>query len=123
MKQGNVDFKYSDGILCCKWYDNKAVLFSASNIEGIDTRSTVQRRMKDFSLSYLVYSILNGNLNLLIGFEIVIANWLENTVIVKEPPTPGIVKLKSANQAGSVNTPDHLAEYQVSRQQCMYCKT
>lgn len=50
------------------------LLFSASNIEGIDTRSTVQRRMKDFSLSYLVYSILNGNLNLLIEFEIVIAN-------------------------------------------------
>ena len=45
------------------------------------------------------------------------------SIIVKEPPTPGTVKLKSTNQAGSVNTPDHLAEYQVSRQQYMYCNT
>ena len=26
MKRGDVDFKYSDNIVCRKWYDNKAVL-------------------------------------------------------------------------------------------------
>ena len=32
IKRGDVDFKYSDNVLCCKWYNNKAVLLLASNI-------------------------------------------------------------------------------------------
>ena len=49
MKRGDVDFKYSDNILYCRWYDNKAVLPLAGNIEGMGTCSTVQRRMKGSS--------------------------------------------------------------------------
>ena len=26
MKRGDVDFKYSENVLCCKWYNNKSVL-------------------------------------------------------------------------------------------------
>lgn len=39
MKQGGVDFKYYDNILCCKWYNNKVVLLFASSIEGINMSS------------------------------------------------------------------------------------
>ena len=49
MKQGAVDFKDSDIVLCCKWYDNKSALLLGSNIEGMDKCSTVQRRMKGSS--------------------------------------------------------------------------
>ena len=35
MKWGDFDVKYSDNILCFEWYDNKAVLLLASNIDGI----------------------------------------------------------------------------------------
>ena len=49
MKRGDVDFKYSDNILYCRWYNNKAVLPLTGNIEGMDTCSTVQRRMKGSS--------------------------------------------------------------------------
>ena len=45
MKRRDVDFKYPDNILFCKWYNNKAVLLLASNIEEIDTCSTVQHLM------------------------------------------------------------------------------
>ena len=50
MKWGDVDFKYSDNVLCCKWYDNKSAMLLASNIEGIDKCSTVERFMKGSSL-------------------------------------------------------------------------
>ena len=51
MKRADVDFtlKYSDNILCCKWYDKKAVLLLATNIGGMDTCSAVQCRMKSLS--------------------------------------------------------------------------
>ena len=48
IKRGGVDLKYSDNVVCCNWYD-KIVLLLASNIEGMDTCSTVQRRMKGSS--------------------------------------------------------------------------
>ena len=35
--------------ICCKWYDNKAALLLASNIEAICTCSRVQPRMKGSS--------------------------------------------------------------------------
>ena len=51
IKRADVDFTltYSDNILCCKWFDEKAVLLLASNIEGMDTCSAVQCRMKSLS--------------------------------------------------------------------------
>ena len=55
MKQGNVDFKYSDNVLRCEWHNNKSVLLLANNIEGMDTHSTVQRRMKGSSSKTLIY--------------------------------------------------------------------
>ena len=49
MKRGDVYFNYSDNILCFLLCDNKAVLLLASNIEGMDTCSTVQCHEKGLS--------------------------------------------------------------------------
>lgn len=48
-----VALKYTDSVLCCKWYDNQSVLLLASNIEGMNKFSTVRRRMKG-SLSKII---------------------------------------------------------------------
>ena len=72
----------------------------------------------DLVSSHIVYQHLNGNLNLL-DFKIVIANFS----IGKHSNHQRAFPHQRAFQAGPANTPDHLPEYQVSRQQCMYCKT
>ena len=61
----------------------------------------------------------------MLDFKIVIANWLIGKYSNRQRAFPQScpTKKKSTNQAGPVNTPDHLPEYQVSRQRCMYCKT
>lgn len=48
-----VALKYTDSVLCCKWYNNQSVLLLASNIEGMNMFSTVRRRMKG-SLSEII---------------------------------------------------------------------
>ena len=45
MKRGDVEFKYSEKVVCCKWYDNKAVLLLGSNIDGMDACSSLQRQL------------------------------------------------------------------------------
>ena len=46
MKRRDVEFQYSENIISCKWYDNKAVLLLSTNVEGMDSCSNVLRRMK-----------------------------------------------------------------------------
>ena len=55
---------------------------------------------------------------ILLDFKIMIANCL----IGKHSNCQREKKRKSTSQAGSDNTLAHLPEYQVFRQQCMYCK-
>ena len=49
MKRSIVGFKYSVNVLCCKWFDDKSVLILASNIEVMDTCTTVSGSMKSSS--------------------------------------------------------------------------
>ena len=49
MLRGDADFQFSKNIICCKWYDNKAVLLLATNVEGMSGSSNVMRRMKGSS--------------------------------------------------------------------------
>lgn len=51
---GNIDFQYSDTVICCKWYDNKVFLLLASNAEGRKGSSTVLCRIKDSTTKTLV---------------------------------------------------------------------
>lgn len=36
MKRDDVNFKHSDNVLCCKWYDHNSDLLLASSIEGMN---------------------------------------------------------------------------------------
>ena len=74
--------------------------------------------------SHIVYQHLNGNVNLL-NFKIVIANDLTGKHSNRQGAFPQSLptKRKSTNQASPANTPDRLAQYQVPRQRCIYCKT
>ena len=49
MLRGDADFQFSKNIICCKWYDNKAVLLLATDVEGMSGSSNVMRRMKGSS--------------------------------------------------------------------------
>ena len=46
MKRGDVDVQYSENIICCKWYDNKAVMLLSTNLEGMDSCSNMMCRTK-----------------------------------------------------------------------------
>ena len=46
MKHRDIHFQYFDSVICCKWYDSKAVLLLNSNIGGIASFSTFIRWMK-----------------------------------------------------------------------------
>ena len=46
MKHENVDFQYSDMVICCKSYYNRVVLPLASNIARMNGCSTVLCRLK-----------------------------------------------------------------------------
>lgn len=54
MKRSVVGFKYSVKVLCCKWFNDKSVLILASNIEVMDTCTTVSGSMKSSSWKTLI---------------------------------------------------------------------
>ena len=43
IKRGDHEFQYSDKAISCKWFDNRAVHFLGSNVEGFDAVSVVSR--------------------------------------------------------------------------------
>ena len=46
MKRGDSDYQFSTDVGCCKWMDNRSVVMLCSNIEGMQTKSSIQRRAK-----------------------------------------------------------------------------
>ena len=48
------DFHYSKNIICCKWYNNKPVLFLKSNVNGMSGISNIMRRTKGSATITLV---------------------------------------------------------------------
>ena len=43
LKRGDSDYQFSTDAGCCKWMDNRSVVMLFSNIEGMQTKSLVQR--------------------------------------------------------------------------------
>ena len=46
MVRGYSDFQFPKNVICCKWFDNKAVLLLATNVEGMVGMSNVMRQTK-----------------------------------------------------------------------------
>lgn len=46
MKRGDFQCKFSNDIVCIKWFDNKSVMLLGSNFEEVTSTSSVQRRLK-----------------------------------------------------------------------------
>ena len=54
MSRGDISFQYTDEVIVCKWYDNKAVTRCGANIEGNDDTSNVLRRQKGSATKLVV---------------------------------------------------------------------
>ena len=46
MVRGDLDFHFTENIICCKWFNYKPALLLATNIEKIDGTSNVMRETK-----------------------------------------------------------------------------
>ena len=67
---------------------------------------------------------MGGTKLTLLDFKVVIAESLIGAYTNRQGAFPQFrpSKRKSLEQAGPVSAPDHLSEYQVSRNRCKYCK-
>ena len=58
MKSSGHKYQFTDKFACCKWFDRRSVTMLASNISGMESTSTVQRRMNVSATNTLVQLLL-----------------------------------------------------------------
>ena len=56
MNRGDSDYQFSTNFGCCKWMDKQTVVMLFSNIEGMQTKSSVQRQAKSSAAKIFVPS-------------------------------------------------------------------
>lgn len=76
MKRGDVDFKYSENVLCCKWYNNKSVLLLLKVIvKELFQRAGLLKESVPVKLSQQVHLIIFENIRFL-DKDVWIVKWI-----------------------------------------------
>ena len=80
MKQGDVDFKYSEIVLCCKWHNNKSVLLLLKVIvKELFQRAGLLKESVPVKLSQQVHLIIFKNIRFL-DKDVWIVKWIVITL-------------------------------------------